>query len=325
MLVALTGATGFVGRHLAHALAPRHRLRLLVRRPDRALAALGGELVHGALGRDGAIERLVAGAEVLVHAAGAIRAPSAAEFDRVNHQGTAHLLAAAAAAGVGRVILVSSLAARAPEVSAYARSKAAAEAALAAQAQRFETVIVRPPAVYGPGDRATFEIFRGIARGRLVVPGDRNARFSLLYVEDLAELVAELVSAQGLAGGVLEPDDGRDGGYDWPALAEIASQALGHQVRLHLLPRAAAPAVAMLSELVARVTGGTALLPRDKLGELYHRDWVCRQWPAGDPLRWRPAVGFAEGVRRTLDWYRAAGWLRAARRSLAGTLGEPCP
>lgn len=323
MRVAVTGGTGFVGRHLLHALAAGHEIRALVRRRDPGLAARGVELVVGRLGDDEAIERLVAKAEVVVHAAALIRAPSVRAFERVNHLGTAHLVRAALRAGVRRFVLVSSLAARAPAVSAYARSKAAAEAGLDAAGSAIQAVVVRPPAVYGPGDRATFEIFRGIARGRLILPANARGRFSLLYVEDLARLVAELVTAALPPALLVEPDDGTEEGYDWPGLAAIASEVTGHPVKLHLLPRSAAGLLAGVSELFARLTGGDAILPRDKLGELFHPDWVCRARPDPALLAWRPSVTFAEGLPRTLEWYRAAGWLPRADTVRGRTLGEP--
>ncbi|GBD43537.1 3 beta-hydroxysteroid dehydrogenase/Delta 5--_4-isomerase [bacterium HR40] len=324
MLVAVTGATGFIGRHLTRALAGRARLRLLVRRLEPAMAVEGAEPIVGDLDDHEVLVRLTRGADVVVHAAGLVRARSPEAFDRVNRSGTERLLTAAAQAGVRRILLVSSLAARAPQVSAYAASKAAAEAALLARSGAFEAAIVRPPAVYGPGDKATLEIFRGLARGHLVVPGVRSARFSLIYVEDLAELLAGLALAPEHRTLLLEPDDGRKEGYGWEDIAAIAARALGHPVRLRLVPRPLASAAAGIAEICWRLFGLESPLARDKLGELYHCDWVCRERAGPASLAWRPAVGFAEGVRRTLDWYRAAGWVRPARRSLTGTLGESC-
>lgn len=325
MRIAVTGGTGFVGRHLVYGLAGRYPLRLLVRRPDRALAALGAQLIYGALDDAEALGRLVAGAEVVIHAAALIRAPSPAVFEETNHRGTLRLLEAAARAGVRRFLFVSSLAARAPQVSAYARSKAAAEQAVAAHAGSMETIIVRPPAVYGPGDRATLEIFRGLARGRLVLPAHRQGRFSLLFVSDLADLLRELVAAPLPSGIILEPDDGTPGGYDWPGLVAAAARVLGHPVRLYLVPQMAAPLIARASELWARILGGEVLLPRDKVGELYHTDWVCCGIRDDIALAWHPLVRFEDGLPRTLDWYRTAGWLPRHHRGVARTLGEPCP
>ena len=307
--VAVTGATGFIGRHLVTALAEGADLRLLIRRPDPALARSGATLLRGALDSEPALEALVADREVVVHLAGAIRAPDRRAFEAVNALATARLARAAARAGVRRFVLVSSLAARAPEVSAYAWSKARAEEELRAAAGAMEIVIVRPPAVYGPGDRATLEIFRGLARGLLVLPANRDARFSLIFVEDLAALLAHLCDAPLPSGLVLEPDDGRPGGYRWHDLAAIAASHAGRPVRLLLLPRAIGRLMASTSELIARIRGEAPLLPVDKLGEFYHSDWLCRPEGLEAIGGWRPLVNFVDGIGRTLAWYRAAGWL----------------
>ncbi len=307
--VAITGATGFIGRHLVTALAGGADLRLLLRRPDPALARSGATVLRGSLDSESALGELVADREVVVHLAGAIRAPDRRTFEAVNALATARLARAAARAGVRRFLLVSSLAARAPEVSAYAWSKARAEEELRAAAGGMEIAIVRPPAVYGPGDRATLEIFRGLARGRLIMPASREARFSLIFVEDLAALLAHLCEAPFPPGLLLEPDDGRPGGYSWRELATIAGAHTGRPVRLVLLPRAAGQVLASTSELIARIRGAAPLLPVDKLGEFYHSDWLCRPEGLETVAGWRPLVDFAEGIGRTLAWYRAAGWL----------------
>lgn len=307
--IAVTGASGFIGRHLVRALEGRARLRLLVRRPDAALAGEEVEILEGALESEAALLDLVADTEVVIHAAGAIRARDRAHFEAVNATATARLARAAATVGVRRFLLVSSLAARAPEVSAYAWSKARAEEELRRFAGAMEIAIIRPPAVYGPGDRATLEIFRGLARGRLVVPAAREGRFSLIFVEDLAALLAHLCEAPWPPGLTLEPDDGHPGGYRWRDLADRAAAASGRPVRLLLLPPAAGRLVASTSELFARITGKAPLLPADKLGEFYHSDWLCRPEGLEQVAGWRPRVTFAEGLGRTLAWYRAAGWL----------------
>ncbi len=307
--IAITGASGFIGRHLVRALEGRARLRLLVRRPDATLAGNEVEILEGALESEAALADLVAGVETVIHAAGAIRAPDRARFEAINATATARLARAAAEAGVHRFVLVSSLAARAPEVSAYAWSKARAEAELRRFAETMQIAVIRPPAVYGPGDRATLEIFRGLARGRLVVPAAREGRFSLIFVEDLAALLAHLCEAPWPRGLILEPDDGHPGGYRWQDLADRAAAATGRPVRLVLLPRAAGQLVASTSELFARITGKAPLLPVDKLGEFYHSDWLCRPEGLEKVAGWRPHVTFAEGLDRTFAWYRAAGWL----------------
>ncbi len=306
-VVALTGATGFIGRHTVHRLARDHRVRALVRTPAEDLAALGVETVRGDLDDDAALARLVRGAEVVLHLAGAVHARDRRTFFRVNADGSERLAHAAAAARVSRFVLVSSLAAREPHVSAYAASKAEAEARVLAVGRPFELVIVRPPAIYGPGDRATLDLVRGLARGLLPLPAARRGRFSLLYVEDLAELLVRLVDAPGLDGLVLEPDDGRTGGWGWDELAAVATTVTGRPVRVLPIPRPLAWLLALAGEVAARLRGTAPPLPRDRLGQLYHPDWVCAPQALCHLPDWRPRVDLAEGLRRTLDWYRASG------------------
>lgn len=307
-LVALTGATGFVGFHIAARLrAHGLRVRALVRREDARLEALGVDQVRGSLDQPEALRVLVLGAGAVVHGAGVIAASAAEEFRRANVEGTARLVAAAGqwAEGVP-FLLISSLAARAPHVSPYAWSKREAERALEAGADRLKPIVVRPPAVYGPGDRATLPLIAQLARGFLLAPNAPDNRFSLIYVEDLAELVAALLTRREVQASLLEPDDGRPGGYGWRDLAEQAAQRLGKPVRVLPLPRRLMLAAAFLAELGARPRGRPPRLSRGKVAELFHPDWVVS---APLPPGWRPRVDFGEGFARALSWYRAQGWL----------------
>lgn len=314
-LVALTGATGFLGRHLAERLRARgFRVRALARRDDPGLEAMGVELVRGDLASEAALEALVEGAGTVLHGAGVVRAPRPAAFEAANAAGTARLADVARRRAPGACfLLVSSLAAREPTISPYARSKHLAEQAVAARAGELRPLLLRPPALYGPGDRATLPILAQLARGVLLAPRSPANRFSLLYVEDLAELVAGLVerSAAGAppagADAPLEPDDGRPGGYSWRDLAELAAVRTGRRVRLVELPRAVLQAAAWLAEAGARPLGKAPALSRGKVAELFHPDWRA----ADDPALWggRERVGFAEGFARTLAWYRSRGWL----------------
>ena len=190
-LVAVTGATGFVGPHLVSALT-RHgfKLRLLIRRwsPMPSLPGVEAEIVLGYLGDEAALRRLVDGADTVVHAAGLIKARTPAEFLAVNRDGTARLSALAPEA---RFILLSSLAAREPQLSAYADSKRAAEQVVAGRTGAW--LVVRAPAVYGPGDRETLAYFRAAARGVAPRPRLDGARLALIHVEDLAETLARAV------------------------------------------------------------------------------------------------------------------------------------
>lgn len=288
-----------------------YRVRALCRRPDRALEDAGAEVVLGSLEDRGSLERLADGVEVVVHAAGAIRARRRHDFDAVNRAGTARVVAALAAFAPGpRLILLSSLAAREPGLSAYAHSKRMAEREIEGRcSDQLDFCILRPPAVYGPGDRATLPVFRQLARGLLLAPGPSDARFSLLFVEDLAGLVERLVQAPRWGGISLEPDDGRPGGYAWSDLADFAGRGLGRRVRIVPLPAPVLWLAAGLGEGCGAVLRQPAPLGFGKLRELRHRDWVCRPVESVALDGWISRTQFQDGFARTLAWYKENRWL----------------
>ncbi len=298
-LVAVTGATGFVGPHLLAALA-RHgwTLRLLVRRwsPLPSLAGVAAEVVWGDLADEPALRRLVAGVDAVVHAAGLIKARRALDFETVNRDGTARL--AAVAAGVP-FLLLSSLAAREPQLSPYAASKRAAEEILAARGA---------PAVYGPGDRETLVYFRAVARGLAPQPKVRDARLSLIHVADLAEALA-LALDRPPSSSVYEIDDGQAGGYSYADMAKAAALALGRRARSLQITRSQIMAVARLNQLRHSLGGSTQILLPAKVNEMFHRDWTIHDRRLAEAVDFRPRYDLAAGFRHTALWYRAHGWL----------------
>lgn len=310
--VAVTGGTGFIGREVVRRLVENGwPVRALTRRPDPGLERPGVVAIGGALEDKVAVTRLVEGCTAVVHCAGAVAAPSLAAFRRVNAVGATQVMTAAGAAATRpRFLLLSSLAAREPALSAYASSKRLGEDQVrCAAGERVELCILRPPAVYGPGDRATLPIFRQLRRGLLLVPAVAAARFSLIYVEDLADLIAHLLDQPDWSDRILEPHDGRAGGYRWPDLAEIAGQQLGRRVRTVALPRAFLWPVAAVGEAAAATLGRPPAISLGKLRELFHSDWVCRT--AKEPLLadWFARTTFEVGFARTAAWYERNRWL----------------
>ena len=312
-LVVITGATGFIGRTIA-AAARRDGwpVRGLVRQPDAALAAEGIDLVTGALEDEASLRRLVAGAGFVIHCAGAIKARTAEAFHTVNAAGTERLLAAMAqVAQPSRLILMSSLAAREPSLSAYAASKRAGETIALADADTTarDLCIVRPPAVYGPGDLTTLGLFRTLGSRLALLPGRSDARFSLIFVEDLAELASALLRKPSWGGQIIEPDDGQVGGYRWADLVAVAGRHLRRSVRPCYLPAGLLWGPVKAYEAVTRLAGSVPTVSTDKLRELFHRDWVCRQMPPAACTCWQPRVQFSEGFARTWSWYTRSGWI----------------
>ncbi|MGB3141134.1 MAG: NAD-dependent epimerase/dehydratase family protein [Aestuariivirga sp.] len=312
--IALTGATGFVGRAVVSAFAAEScRLSALVREPARAGLNPSVRQVEGDLQSLAALDDLTRGADAVIHIAGVIGALSRDEFFAANEQGSRAVAEAAARNGVARFVHISSLAAREPELSLYGASKRAGEAAVEAFMDRMSVVILRPPAVYGPGDRGTLPLLRSLTQSLAVIPGRSTSRFSLIYVDDLARIIVEAATAA--RAGVVELDDGRRQGYGWRDLAHIAAASEQKSIKPIFLPKSVAMAVGMGAEAVARLRGKLPFVSPDKIQQLYFGDWVARGegWPLKEP------VDFAQGFKSTVDWYRKAQWLpeRPAARRIA--------
>ena len=281
-VIALTGATGFVGKVLVeHLLAahPEHQLRLLVRGPENrplpdAWRCKRVSVVSGSLDDGAALNVLLDGSDTVVHIAAAIAGNSLEDFELSNVVGTRRLLdALSRQAPCSHLIQISSLAARQPELSWYSATKRAAEEQVCARWPAHS--IVRPPAVYGPDDPALARFWKLLARGCLLRLGPSHARFSLLHVDDLVRLIGALVES-GAHAAIIEPAGPQpDRGWSWPAVAEVAASVRGGPVRTLPMPRTLLRAVGMLGPVAGRVTGTMALLNPGKVRELQNVDWVC--------------------------------------------------
>jgi len=304
--VALTGATGFIGRRLTALLVRRGwQVRALVRDVVRAapLQQHGVMLVAGSLEDGPSLDRLVTGVDAVVHCAGSVRGVDLPDFERVNVDGLRRIVAAvrAVADNPPRLLCLSSLAAREPGLSDYAASKRRGEDLLATEAADLEWVALRPPAVYGPGDKELLPLFRWMQRGLAPIVGDRSGRFSMLYVDDLAAAIETWLSKGEGVSGVFELDDGRDNGYSWDELVGIAAQRRGGRVVALPIPSGLLRSIAGINLAVARIAGYAPMLSPGKVRELRHHDWRCDNGPWQAVVPWRPEVQFAEGLSRTLS------------------------
>ena len=302
--LALTGGTGFIGRALARRFAELGwRVRVLVRNPARAgmVSGPGLEPVVGDLADLPALQTLVSDARAIVHCAGAVRGTTLNEFARVNVDGVRNLARMARQRGQAPFFLsLSSLAAREPQLSPYAHSKRAGEEVLAANAGDMSWLALRPPAVYGPGDREMLPLLRGMMRGVALVLGPAHARFSMLYVDDLVAAIEHCLKAETPPTGIFELHDGHYGGYTWNQLVRTAASVRGGPVRQVRLPQTLLAGAARLSVSWARLSGQAPMFTPGKLRELRHPDWVCDNRAFHQASDWSPAVDFAEGLRRTV-------------------------
>ncbi|MEJ5978732.1 NAD(P)-dependent oxidoreductase [Novosphingobium sp. PS1R-30] len=302
MTIALTGGTGFVGQALIEqARAQGVVVQALARKPQERRN--GVDWIAGDLGDRKALAKLVDGTEAVIHVAGLTHAQNPAAFEEANVAGTLAVIEAAHAAGVQRLIFVSSLSAREPGLSAYGASKARAERVV--KASGLDWTIVRPPTVYGPRDKDVFELFRSAKWG--VIPTPKEGRSSLIHVEDLARLLLALMpGGEGVSHMNFEPDDGKRGGWSHYELARMIGWSVGRRPKVIGLSKRtmqwAAKADAMLR-------GAKAKLTLDRVGYMTHPDWVVSLGARVPAALWRPRVETREGMKATAQWYRAEGWL----------------
>lgn len=328
MRVFVTGATGFVGRHVAEALRDAgHHPRCLVRAAPDAdrLAADGFEVVRGDLSDTARLAEAVAGAEGVVHVAGMITARSFREMRDVNEGGTGRLATACRLVRdrPARFVVVSSLAAAGPSrpggpgvredepprpVSRYGWSKLLGErAARRALPADTSLSIVRPPAVFGPRDRGIHAFFALAARGLRARIGLRPREVSMVYGPDLAAAVRAALESPRAAGRTYHVAD--------PAPVELRtamlwiSEAVGRRTREVLLPEAVVRAAGLVLEEGARFAGRKPGFSRDKAREFLAPGWVCDPARARDELGWAPALPMRAALAETAAWYRRERWI----------------
>ncbi|MCM8558509.1 NAD-dependent epimerase/dehydratase family protein [Sphingomicrobium sediminis] len=299
--LAVTGATGFVGGRLlelAHELG--RPLTCLTRRPQPEKA--GVKWVQGDLHDKAALAQLCEGADAVIHIAGVINAPDREGFEKGNVEGTKNLLDAAKAQDVSRFVHVSSLAAREPSLSLYGASKARSETAV--KTAGIDHVIVRPPAVYGPGDRETLELFKMAQRGLVMLPP--KGRMSVVHADDLVRLLLTLADGHGRSGLLIEVDDNHAGAWTHEGFAKALGRAVGCKTMTLSMPK---PVVRFGATLDRMFRGDKAKLTPDRAAYFCHPDWSVDPDKRPDPDLFTPAIATPDGLRDTARWYREKGWL----------------
>ncbi len=304
--IALTGATGFIGSVVARRLVASGWKIQALARPTSNRSGLSGydiRWVEGTLEDLDSLRHLLHGANAVIHCAGAVRGATQAHFERLNVNGVARLVQAVSEQHpVPRFLLISSLAAREPHLSPYAFSKRQGEVVLSGKSGQIPWTAFRPPAVYGPGEREMLPLMRWMARGIAFILGSGDTRFSMLYVDDLADAIRQWLLDNKPQQKVFELHDGHSGGYSWQDVIETFRHLGVKRVRRLHVPVAGVRAVATLNLIVARVLGYDPMLTPAKIREIQYPNWVCENEAITREIGWTPQVSLADGLRRTLDF-----------------------
>jgi len=336
--VLITGASGFIGPHVAEALIARgDQVTCLVRSTSNVarLERLGVLMVQGDLTNPRSPRAAVEGVDAVLHLAGLIKAFSLDELLSVNEQGVRNVVTACAARDNPPVlVVVSSLAAAGPSpnghirsevdppapVSNYGRSKRAGELAAQDFASQVPISIVRPPIVFGEGDPAMAQMFRPIARfGLHVVPGSSDRRFSLIHAADLAEALVTTIRTGRRIVPASDPQSESAAGYyffaapEQPTYAELGSligTALNRpRVRILRTPEWVTWGAAAATELFSRVRRQPSIFNVDKIREATAGSWICTPKRAQDELGFSVSVSLPDRLAQTAEWYQREGWL----------------
>jgi nucleoside-diphosphate-sugar epimerase len=320
--IAVTGATGFIGRHLvARLIARGDQVRAIVRPESRAFDRLplppGAAVIRAAL-EEASLRDAFRQVDVVVHLAGVVSSVRDRVFQDVNVEGT-RTVAAAARTADAYLVDVSSLAAAGPAplsaprteddpptpITEYGRSKLGGERAIAAMAGLRWTVL-RPGIVYGPGDRAFLPLFEAAARGVMPLVGRPGASYSVIHVEDLVGAIAAAID-RGLEGDTIfvahpQPASTRQ-------LAEGVRDAVGRSTVTIPVPMSLTRLAAWAGDAAGMLTGRPQIINSRRYAEMSAEGFVCRVDRLRDRLQVVAPTGLKDGMAQTAAWYREMGWL----------------
>ncbi len=322
--VLVTGGTGFVGVNLVEALLRRgYSVACLVRDTIRSgdIRKQPVQVITGGLEDAEALRKAAAGVHMVFHIAGAIKASDREGYMKVNQLGTRRLLEAFAEVNpnVSRFVHMSSLAAAGPSnrmltekdppnpVSWYGESKLQSEQEVLQYAGAYPVTILRPSAVYGPRDRETLLIFRMISRGCLFTPGRLIRRFSLIHVKDLVDAAIQAAERNTRSGEVYFVS--RPEVFTWDDVGREAARCMGKRYCRISFPKWLARAAGLAGDLYAVLSSRPASVNSQKVKELLQPSWLCDCSKARADLGFSPGIGLEDGIRETVRWYKAQGWL----------------
>lgn len=324
--VLVTGANGFVGTRLCHLLLKDGFAVIAgVRKSSdlTSLESLNIEYRYGDVTLPESLPAMVADVDYIVHNAGITKARNKDDFHRINEQGTLALFEAASKhnQALKKIVYISSLAAAGPSVdgcpvmeddkphpiTTYGRSKLGGEQAALGFADQLPVVAIRPPGVYGPGDREIFGFFEAVHKGIRPLIGDMKRRVQVVHVDDLARGILLALTKETRTGSIYFIAEGRS--YSMAELIGMLQQACGRKGFPLRLPAPLFRTLAVVSEVACKLFGATPMLTREKAAELLDW-WEMSLDHAYNDLGYESRIPFAQGAKDTYDWYLRMGWLK---------------
>jgi nucleoside-diphosphate-sugar epimerase len=314
----VTGGTGFIGRRLVSQLARRgDTVRCLVRPTSRLdpLRPFAPEFITGDLGDAASLRAAVEGVDRVFHLAGVVQAAAESVFEEVNTQGTRNLVEACLgrAPAIRRFVFVSSIAAAGPNateerateeedphpVSAYGRSKLAAERAVLAAGTRLPATVIRPPNVLGPGSKEMGAAVTLLRRGLAPKLGNGRPQTSLIDVDDLSAAMILAAESPRSEGQIYYVTDGE--AYAWREIIEAVAAGIGGKRIVIRIPFAVQLTAALFEETAARLSRRLPRLTREIVRAARDQYWIYDGSKIERDLGFRPRYRLHDSVRRALE------------------------
>lgn len=320
MTIALTGASGFLGRALLRKLLKQgYNIRALLRQDSLSQDAIFAkyisqgqlDIITGSLTDEASLYNLCQDMDVLIHCAGMVKALNPDDLYQTNGTATGRLFDIAQECGVKRGLYISSLAAREAEISHYAASKCDGEERIATtiDKNRMGWDVIRPPAIYGPGDRQVLLFFKMIARKMALIANHKQASISMIHVQDVVDAIYAWLRSKQATQNIYEICGAGDDGYIWEDITHIAADILKVKPWIIYPPVWMITFICWASQKIGQLRGEASILSMDKLGEIRHGDWQVHDHRFEDQFGWSPKINLDQGFAQTIIWYRQMGWL----------------
>lgn len=302
--IALTGATGFVGKHLLKNLTNQgYKVKALTRNDQTPVENV--EWIKGDFENISAIKKLIHGTDIVINVAGLVKAKNNDEFLKANTTAISTLLNEINTQNISpHFIQISSLTARKPEISDYAMSKYKGEEILKSNNLNLNWTIIRPPAIYGPYDIETLKIFKLLKWRVALYPGSRLYRVSWIHIADLVSAISVLINNTSFFNKTLEIDDGHKSGYSHEEFFKTAAAAMNVTPINITTPKMILKLVGHTNNLLSYIFNYAPMVSAKKVNELCDPDWVCKKNDEFNSKVWKPKYNLEKGLKETLDWYK---------------------
>ncbi len=328
MKVLVTGATGFIGSHVADKLlAKGYYVRCIARKTSnlRWLDGKNFEIVEASLDNPESLIKAVEGVDYVYHVAGLTFARNYEEFLKGNRDATANLISVVEkhAPNIKRFLFVSSQTVVGPAkslyepvdettprnpITSYGRSKKEAEDVVLSYKDKIPFTIVRAPAVYGPRDTAIYDIFRTVKMGLGTMVGFRDKYISLIHSEDLSRGIIEAAESEKTKDEIYFVSS--EEFYTWKQLINIIAEKMNKKFVLKIrLPHFIVLTVAAISEFLGKFSDKPPVFNYEKGIDFIQDYWICSTEKAKRDFGYRQMMSIEDGMQNTIEWYKQNKWL----------------